>query len=107
MRLVDYLSENARQWPDKVAVVCGDEQCTYAELDRRVDDCAAQLGGEPRQVVCLRAECSIDFLVRYLALHRRGCVAAPLERDMPEDTFRRVSAELGSHRCPEGTADVL
>lgn len=107
MRLVDYLSENARQWPDKVAVVCDDEQCTYAELDRRVDDCAAQLGGEPRQVVCLRAECSIDFLVRYLALHRRGCVAAPLERDMPEDTFRRVSAELGSHRCPEGTADVL
>jgi acyl-CoA synthetase (AMP-forming)/AMP-acid ligase II len=30
-----------------------------------------------------------------------------LERDMPEDTFQKVSAELTAHSCPPGTADVL
>jgi non-ribosomal peptide synthetase component E (peptide arylation enzyme) len=38
MTLEDYLRQNAKQWPDKAAVICGDQQCTYAELDQRVDE---------------------------------------------------------------------
>ena len=80
---------------------------TYADLHRRIKQRAQEMTTAPQQIVCLRAECSIDFLVTYFALHRRGSVAAPLERDMPEETFRRIAAELGAHTCPEGTADVL
>ena len=107
MTLEDYLQRDAERWPDKVAVVCGDEQVTYAELERRVCACAEQLTTEARRVVCLRAHCSIDYLVTYFALHRRGSVAAPLERDLPEETFRQIEHLLGAYECPEGTADVL
>ena len=32
MNLEDYLHQNARCYPDKVAVVCGDKSLTYAQL---------------------------------------------------------------------------
>lgn len=106
-KLVDYIQLNAERYPDKPAVVLGASAVTYADLHRRIEQRAQEMTTAPQQIVCLRAECSIDFLVTYFALHRRGSVAAPLERDMPEETFQRIAAELGAHTCPEGTADVL
>lgn len=44
MRLVhEALERSARRWPDKVAVVCGDERVTYADLDRRANRLANAL----------------------------------------------------------------
>lgn len=107
MTLEDYLRQDAERWPDKVAVVWGDQRVTYAELDRRVDERVGQLAEDAGQIVCLRATCGIGYLTDYFALHRRGCVVAPLEKDTPEAVFSRIAAELGAHRCPPGTADVL
>lgn len=107
MTLEDYLRQNAKQWPDKAAIICGDQQCTYAELDQRVDERAKTLHAECGQIVCLRAICSIDFLITYFALHRLGAIVAPLERDMPEETFNQISAELKKQNCPDDIADVL
>ena len=107
MTLEDYLRQDAEQWPDKVAVVCGDEQVTYAELNRRVDERVGQLTNDEGQIVCLRATCGIGYLVDYFALHRRGCVVAPLEHNIPEAVFDRIATELGRYGCPQGTADVL
>ena len=107
MILEDYLRQDAQRWPDKVAVVCGQQQYTYAELDRAVDERMMSLHVQPRHIVCLRADSSVDFLVTYFALHRLGAVVAPLERNTPEETFRQIAAELEPHVCPEGTADVL
>ena len=106
-KLVDYIHQHAARYADKPAIVCGADSVTYAELDRLVAQRAQQLTALPQHIVCLRATCSIDFLVTYLALHRRDAVAAPLDKDMPEETFQRIAAELGGHSCPEGTADVL
>ena len=106
----DYIERHAAVQPDKVALVCGDASCTYAELYKLIDDRVAELrqsGYTAGRVVCLRATSSISFLVTYFALHRLGCVAAPLERDMPDDTFYTIDSELSRHNCPEGTADVL
>ena len=120
MILEDYIRLNAERWPDKPAIVMGglavggfpaDTSApafvTYADLHRRIEQRAAELSALPQHIVCLRATCSIDFLVDYFALHRRDAVAAPLERDMPEETFQHIAEELGRHTCPEGTADVL
>ena len=119
-KLVDYIHLHAERCPDKVAVVCGPQQVTYAQLSALVHQCVLGDGSPdpsssgdcdqenpPHYPVCLRATSTVDFLVHYFALHEAGGVAAPLEKDMPEDTFRQIAEELGRHECPEGTADVL
>ncbi|MBO7141438.1 MAG: acyl--CoA ligase [Prevotella sp.] len=107
-----YIAHHAQKQPDKLAVICGTERCTYADLQARIETrmvCPSMLQEccSSGTIVPLRAESTIDFLVTYFALHRLGLVAAPLERDMPEEAFQRVTAELTAHTCPEGTADVL
>ena len=119
MTLEDYLEQNATRYPDKTAVICGDEQCTYAQLWQRVTDRVAELKHHSplssllsplslnSQIVCLRALPEIDYLVNYFALHRAGYVVAPLERDMPESTFKDIEQQLCQHSVPEGSADIL
>ena len=36
MTLEDYLKQDAERYPDKVAVICGNERLTYAQLWQRV-----------------------------------------------------------------------
>lgn len=109
MTLEDYLERNARLYPQKTAVVCGEKMCTYETLYNLVLERTEALKGEYQagQIVCLRAFPTIDYLVEYFALHRAGCVAAPLERDMPEATYQEIAERLGSYSTPEGTADIL
>lgn len=108
MILEDYLERNARLYPQKTAIVSGESRCTYKELYarvcERVEDSDMQRCQSP---VCLRAECSIDYLVTYFALHRAGCVVVPLEKDIPEDTFQELSQHFSACSVPEGTADIL
>ncbi|MBR5687954.1 MAG: acyl--CoA ligase [Prevotella sp.] len=111
-RFEDYLTQSVARYPDKTAVVCGDESCSYRQLDEQVTARAAQwretlAHDTGRNIVCLRALSTIDYLIDYLAIHRAGYVAAPLEKDMPDDVFQRVKDELERHTAPEGTADIL
>ena len=109
MILEDYLEINAKRYPKKTAVVCGEEVCTYEALYERVLTRTEALKNlyQPGQIVALRAYPTVAYLVEYFALHRAGCVAAPLERDMPEASFQQIAQWLGANTTPEGTADIL
>ena len=109
MILEDYLEINAKRYPQKTAVVCGEEVCTYEALYERVLTRTEALKNlyQPGQIVALRAYPTVAYLVEYFALHRAGCVAAPLERDMPEAAFQQIAQWLGANTTPEGTADIL
>ena len=39
--LEDYLEKDAALFPDKVAIICGEESCTYQQLWNRVTASAA------------------------------------------------------------------
>lgn len=108
MILEDYLERNARLYPQKTAIVCGELRCTYKGLYARVCERAEDPDMQRCQTaVCLRAECSIDYLVTYFALHRAGCVVVPLEKDIPEDTFQELSQHFSASSVPENIADIL
>ena len=108
MILEDYLERNARLYPQKTAIVCGELRCTYKELYARVCERAEDPDMQRCQTaVCLRAECSIDYLVTYFALHRAGCVVVPLEKDIPENTFQELSQYFSASSVPENIADIL
>ena len=105
MRIVDYLEQNAQRYPEKTAVVCGGESCSYARLWQLVQQRAATL--PTRQVIAFRTTQTIDFLVSYLAIHLAGSVAAPLEKGMPEGLYREVSDRLAACPVSDDAADVL
>ena len=105
MRLVDYLHRNAELYPEKTAAICGGEKITWRELSEKVLERSASF--RKGQVVPFRSSQSIDFLVTYFAIHQAGAVAAPLEKDIPENRFQEISGILTSSIVPEGTADIL
>ena len=105
----DVLQQSALRWPQCIALVSGDERLTYAELWQRICERADMLRreGPKERVVCLRAQSSTDWLIRYFALHLAGYVAAPLERDTPDALFAAVSRELNAAALPPDAADIL
>lgn len=109
MILEDYLEISAKRYPQKTAVVCGEEVCTYEALYERVLVRTEALKAlyQTGQIVALRAYPTVAYLVEYFALHMAGCVAAPLERNMPEATFQEIALWLEANTTPEGTADIL
>ena len=114
MMLEDYIRMNAARWPEKDAIVCGDDTCSYRELQERIDKRVAALKTEGKdgqreggRIVCLRAQPSIDFLTDYFALHLIGCTVAPLDKDLSEEAFRRIADCLEANHVPRGTADIL
>lgn len=109
MTLEDFLKQHALATPHKVAVICRDEQVTYADLWRRVQHRAAALRDccVPCHIVAIRTQQSVSFLVEYFALHLMGAVAMPLERDMPQQRFDEISHRYDHFTAPPQVADVL
>ena len=105
--LEDYLREDARLYPDKTAVVCGAETCSYRQLFERAVARSADFIGQKGRVVPFRASQTTDFIVTYLAIHLAGAIAAPLEKDMPQELFDEMADNLSRHILPEDIADVL
>ena len=120
--LEDYLALHAQETPEKIAVVCNQEECSYQTLYERVCRRAEELTpskpprgeafcspprGSWRGVIPFRSTQSIDFLVEYMAIHKACAAAAPLEHDIPEERFNEIARQLAVTPVPEGTADVL
>jgi long-chain acyl-CoA synthetase len=107
MRIEQYLSLHAHQQPTKVAVVCGDKRLTYAELDAAVTERAAHYADRKHRAVLMRSTQDEQFLIDYLAIHRAGAVAVPLEKDAPDELLHRLEEQMGHKEMPSDIADVL
>ncbi len=108
MILEDYIEQHARLCPQKTAIVFGEEKYSYAELWERVSRRMEEFKHINRgQIYCLRAVTSIDFLISYFALHKVGGVAVPLEKSLPDETYKIISEKMCSYKVPEGSADIL
>lgn len=95
--LEDYLRQDAALYPEKVAVICGDEVCTYRQLWDRVKARAEVLHSSLPLIHPFLSSQSIDFLVEYFAIHLAGAVAVPLEKMM----------DIEPRPIPQGVADIL
>ena len=110
MTLEDHLQANALRYPQKVAVVSQGTATTYSQLYNMVKDRVKQLhtsGVGKGSIVCFKTSQDIDFLVHYLAIHKAGAVAVPLEKDIPDEKFQAVERQYSSFIPPEGVADIL
>ena len=74
--------------PDRVAVVCGADRITYAELDRAANQLAHQLqrrGVRPETAVGVCMQRSARTVVAFLAILKAGGVYVPLDPDYPDE----------------------
>jgi len=80
--LPDVIAAHAREQPQHLALIEGDRQITYAELDALTDRIAAALqregvGAADVVAICLSAS-SIEYVAAFLGALRAGAAAAPL-----------------------------
>jgi len=82
----EFLQAQVERTPRMAAVVCGEEECTYQELDRRSNRLArhlAELGVRPGMRVGLCVERSVDMLVGLLGTLKAGASYVPLDPAYP------------------------
>jgi fatty-acyl-CoA synthase len=76
-----YTARAARRWPERVALIDGPRQRTYAEVDARANQLARVLVGlalAPGERVALVQENRIEYVEAVIAIARAGGVVVPL-----------------------------
>ncbi|MFG3490885.1 amino acid adenylation domain-containing protein [Streptomyces sp. NPDC047972] len=97
--LHELFAAQAARTPDAVALVCGEHETTYRDLDRASDAFAARLaahGVRPGGAVGLFLDRSAEFVVAMLAVLKAGGAYVPLDPRQPEERLAFVLADTGS-----------
>ena len=102
----ELIARAADRAPDAVAVSCGDETLSYAQLRERADALARRLAGHDVVGVCLKR--STDMVVALLAAWSAGAAYLPLDPEYPAERREFMIADSGAsisrhrtghHRC--------
>lgn len=122
--VADLWIEQVARTPDRVAVRCGDERLSYAELDARADAIAAALASRGvcagtagcDRIIGLYFERGIPMLAAILGVVKSGGAYLPLEPDLPADRVAFMVEDSGARvvlcsreRMPDavGAAEVV
>ena len=82
------IEQQVRKSPDAAAVVCGENQLTYAELNAKANQLAHYLrilGVKPETRVAICLERSLEMVVSLLAVLKAGGAYVPLDPAYPQD----------------------
>ncbi|MBL0696563.1 non-ribosomal peptide synthase/polyketide synthase, partial [Comamonas sp. JC664] len=91
-------AEQAARAPDAVALVFGDEQLTYGELDQRANQLAHHLrayGVDAGTRVGLCLERSLELVVGLLGILKAGGAYVPVNRNYPAERISFLLQEAG------------
>ena len=89
----------ARETPDTIALVAGDEQLTYAELDARADRLAhhlRSLGVGPETLVAICQERSPALIASLFAVLKAGGAYVPLDPGYPRERLDYILADTAA-----------
>ena len=106
--------------PDRIAVVCGNRQLSYADLKTASTSLAAYLrqsGTRSGDLVAVCVERSVEMVVALLAIWKAGAAYVPLDPHFPQARFdliledavpRTIITEAAlAHRFAQGAAAVI
>ncbi|MEO2215444.1 AMP-binding protein [Paenibacillus amylolyticus] len=85
--------------PDAVAVVYGDQQLTYAELNARANQLAWTLreqGVGPECIVAIMAERSLELMVGLYGILKAGGAYLPIDPSLPAERIRYMLRDSGA-----------
>ncbi|AMP15078.1 amino acid adenylation domain protein [Collimonas pratensis] len=98
--LADLLEATAARLPHQIALIFGEHQLSYQELNQRADQVAAGLisaGVVPGQIVGLWLPRGIDLLVMQAGIAKAGAAWLPLDADTPVE---RIAVCLEDANAP-------
>ena len=93
------IAEQVRATPDALALVYGDTQLSYGELDARANQLAHWLqtqGVGPDVPVAVCAERSVELVVALLGVIKAGGAYLPLDPDHPRERLQSMLTDSGS-----------
>lgn len=94
-----WIEEQCARVPQRVAAVCGDQQITYAELNRRASLLASRLvkiGAAPEKIIAIVAQRSLNFIVAIFAVLKSGAAWLPVDPDTPAERIRYMIGQAGA-----------
>ena len=94
----ELFTDSVRRSPDAMAVECGENRMTYAELDRRSDILAGILvrkGVKADSLVGLLIDRSVETIIGILAILKAGGAYLPIDVDYPEERIRFMVDDSG------------
>jgi len=97
--VVDFFQEQVRERPDAPALKSGGKTVSYAALNRRANRLAQQLlhaGLQPEDIVALRFERSLAYVVSALAVLKAGGSYLPLDARIPAARQEFVLTDSGA-----------
>jgi len=94
----ELVAAQVQRTPDAVAVVFGDEQLTYRELDRRANRVAhlLSLSDAGSGLVAICVERSLDMLVGMLGILKHGAAYLPLDPHYPSERLAFMLEDSGA-----------
>ncbi len=105
--LADLLEATARRTPDQIALIAGEHQLSYRELDAQADRVASSLicaGVRPGQIVGLWLPRGLELLVMQAAIAKAGAAWLPLDQDTPVERLQvcmEDAAAVGVVSCEQ------
>jgi len=109
------ISERAASEPDAIAIECGDERLSFAELESRSNILASRLrgdGGGPEQLYGVLLPQGIDFCIAAIGILKSGSAYLPLDNSMPIQRLSQIVRDakplaIITHRSQRVNPDLL
>src|SRR3954464_4366601 len=111
LNLSVFLEDSARHYPERAAVVLGEQRLTYAQVNAAANQVANLLrsrGIGPGDKVALSCPNLPYFPVIYYGILKAGAVVVPLNVLLKgrEIAYHLADSQAKAHFCFEGTADL-
>ncbi|WP_075883111.1 non-ribosomal peptide synthetase [Candidatus Protochlamydia sp. W-9] len=91
--IADFLEKQAKQNPDKIAVIFNSEYLTYSSLNLKINQLAYSISqhlSETKTVVCIALDRSIDLVICILATLKAGGTYVPLDLHHPKQRHKYI-----------------
>lgn len=97
--VVDLFEEQVEKTPDNIAIVFGEEEITYRELNEKSNQLAARLmekGVGAEDFVAMITERSIEMIVGIYGILKAGGAYVPMDSEYPEERIRYMLEDCGA-----------
>ncbi len=104
------LESQAKRWPNRIALVCNQEEISYSELDNLVNRIANGLldkGVQPEEVIGIMMPRSINLVASMLGIMRAGCAYMPIDQKLPLDRIQYMCSNAGVKHLILDNGDTL
>jgi long-chain acyl-CoA synthetase len=109
MMIDDILSMNARKFPDKIALIYGDQQFSFGELNERANRLSQsfmKLGIQAGDRVAMRARNCTQFVEFFFAAAKCRAIAVPINPFLKEKEFEYIIQDSGTQLVILSEGDI-